>query len=399
MFLKNRVHELGLKQWWLAEQVGVDRKTVTRWLNGQVRSVQPANIERLCEVLGCGTGDLVLANQADLLATLEDQKAAAKSLIQSSLIDKLGPIGEWDVIENLVKATLVENLPLNVLGELYNQLAIASWRQSKISQAEIYNLKAEEIADRTGDRALLASALLSKANLLSWRGKNSRAIATYRDCLALEKYVEARKIGAVYSNLGAVLYESGDLRDGETFLTKSLEIFTVHGRPTNLSIAHGHLAMIALQNSEIDAAEKNVSESIRCAELDNYRRGQAMGKILQAEILARRNQPQEAKSLLTVGLAEFQALGINEGLNFEYAGRVHRLCGDLDAAETYLRRGVTLAAAFPVYLASVHVELAETLRLKRSATWTEAAEKAVLLYAQCECPLRVDQVKKHFQIR
>jgi hypothetical protein len=34
--LRNRVAALGLRQWWLAEQLGVDRRTVLRWINGQV---------------------------------------------------------------------------------------------------------------------------------------------------------------------------------------------------------------------------------------------------------------------------------------------------------------------------------------------------------------------------
>ena len=42
-WLRNRVAELGLKQWWPAEQIGVDKKTVIRWLHGHVRSIQPAN--------------------------------------------------------------------------------------------------------------------------------------------------------------------------------------------------------------------------------------------------------------------------------------------------------------------------------------------------------------------
>mgnify|MGYP003394845959 CR=1 FL=1 len=125
--------ELGLKQWWLAEQVGVDRKTVMRWLQGQVKSVQSENIEALCRVLSCNTSDLCLENAADQLASIDDQKQAAQLLAQSSLIEKLGPIGEWNVIESLLKATIVPGLPINTLGDLYNQLTIASWRQSKTS--------------------------------------------------------------------------------------------------------------------------------------------------------------------------------------------------------------------------------------------------------------------------
>ena len=51
-WLRNRVAELGLKQWWLAEQVGVDKKTVIRWLHGHVRSIQSTNAAALA---ACGT--------------------------------------------------------------------------------------------------------------------------------------------------------------------------------------------------------------------------------------------------------------------------------------------------------------------------------------------------------
>jgi hypothetical protein len=51
-WLRNRVAELGLKQWWLAEQISVDKKTGIRWLHGHVRAIRPANAAALAGVLG-----------------------------------------------------------------------------------------------------------------------------------------------------------------------------------------------------------------------------------------------------------------------------------------------------------------------------------------------------------
>ncbi len=154
-FLQARVLELNLKQWWLAEQVGVDRKTVTRWLNGQVQQIQPENARALAQVLGCLVTDLCNAGAELELATSEDQKNAAQHLqTNSSLVDKLGPMGEWPLIESLLKATLVPELPLATLGDLYAQLTVASWRQNKMSQAEAYNEQTLSIADRCHDTFL-----------------------------------------------------------------------------------------------------------------------------------------------------------------------------------------------------------------------------------------------------
>lgn len=58
IFLKNKLVENGIKQWWLAEQVGVDRKTVVRWVQGKVKSIQSENAEALCKILNCSLDNL-----------------------------------------------------------------------------------------------------------------------------------------------------------------------------------------------------------------------------------------------------------------------------------------------------------------------------------------------------
>ncbi len=399
IFLKNRVTELGIKQWWLAEQVGVDRKTVIRWIQGQVKSIQSENAEQLAKILECNVDDLTLKNAAEKLATAEDQKVAASVLMNSSFIEKLGPIGEWNVIESLLKATIVPNLPLNVLGEVYDELTIASWRQSKIDQAAQYNAKAEEIARKTDDKILLASALLSKANIHSWRGETSKSIATYRQCLDLEKYIELKTLGSIYSNLGGVLYESGDLAEGEKCVRKSIEVFDLGGKPINLSISHCHLALIYLQTNQIEKATHETQLSIHYANLDDFRRGKAEGKLLQAEIEAHRRNKQEAEILVDQGLEDFGKLGIVEGLSFEQAGRTHRLLGNMEKAESYFLHGIEVSQEFPVYHAALYSELALVLKSQGRNDWSEKIQKAMDIYRKVECPLRIEMLKKQFQIR
>ncbi len=394
IYLKNRVAELGIKQWWLAEQVGVDRKTVIRWIQGQVKSVQIENAERLTKILECRIEDLSLQDEAEHLASPEDQKIAASSLISSSFIDKLGPIGEWDVIENFLKATIVPNLPLNILGELYDQLTIASWRQSKIDPAALYNQKTEELARKSGDKTLLASALLSKANILAWRGQVGSAIETYRQCIEYSNYIEPRILGAIYSNLGGVLYEAGDFVEGERCVRKAIEIFQKGGRPLNLSIAHCHLAILALQQGQVDRAEAESKIAVEYAKADDYRRGLIDGKMIQAEIAALRGQTTLARESAEQALREYSAMGIEEGLSFEQAGRTFRILGDLERAKELFRKGIAISAKFPVYQAALYFELAIALKADASPEWLEAAEMAVDIYKKCQCPLRVEAIQR-----
>jgi len=392
IFLKNKLVENGIKQWWLAEQVGVDRKTVVRWVQGKVKSIQSENAEALCKILNCSLDNLCLKNEADQLATPQDQKIAAELLLQSSLVEKLGPIGEWNVIESLLKATIVPNLPADVLGQLYNQLTVASWRQSKIDQAEIYNKKALEIAGKTKDQIVKSQALLSSGNIHSWRGKTQKSIDAYKECISLEKFIESKTLASTYSNLGSVYYESGDCILGKFYIEKSIEIFNFHGQPTNLSIAFGHLARISLQKNNVESANQYCEKSILFAEQDNYKRGLAMGKLIKAEVCALNNNFAEAKKTMLAAINDFSRMNIEEGLNYEFAGRISRIIGDLAEAKAYLEKGILITDEFPVEQASLYSELVQTLLGLRENP-EPALKMAIKLYRECECDLRVKQLE------
>ena len=79
----------------------------------------------------------------------------------------------------------VPDLPLYVLGRLYHQLCVACWRQDKFAEAEAHNATTLDMARRCDDRALLADALGSQANLRFWRGEVAGAISTWQQALAL----------------------------------------------------------------------------------------------------------------------------------------------------------------------------------------------------------------------
>jgi tetratricopeptide (TPR) repeat protein len=390
-FLKNRVIELGLKKWWLAEQIGVDRKTVSRWLNGFVRSIQIENAEKLADVLSCKLEEFTLPNELDQMATEADQKLAAQILTSSSLVDKLGPIGEWNVIESLLKATLVPSLPLNVIGELYNQLCVASWRQSKIDQADVYNKKAKEIALRLCDKTLLAHAILSEANIFSWRGYSTQSIEAYKNVLELEQFISSKTLGATYSNLGAVLYETGHLSEGQKFIEKSLDFFLIDGTPMNLSIAYGHLAIIELQKSNLELSEALLKYSTDHAKAIDYHRGIYMDELILSEIEARRGHTVNAETFLKNSLNGFAELKIIEGLNFEFAGRISRILNQNEKSLNFLKKGIAISHDFPLYQAALYRELASTEE-SMGLDSKNSLSRARQLFERCQAPLRVLEI-------
>lgn len=346
--LRNRVAERGLRQWWLAEQLGVDRRTVLRWVNGQVRGIAPERAAQVAAVLGCPLSELLLHDDDAQLASTEDQRAAGLALASSRLMDRLGPVGEWDVIEQLVRASAVPDLPVHVLGRLYHQLCVACWRQDKLAEATTHNATALVLAERCGDQSLLADALGSRANLAFWRGDLAGAQASWEAALAKSAWLTPRQRGALHSNLGAALVDTGQPDAGRPHLLAALDCFEQEGSPMNHAIAQGNLALLALQQGDVAALADHSQRARQHALRGDYRRGLALSDLLDAVAAAHAPDRAATQALLARGLAAFAEQGIAESLNQRLAAEAWWALGDGDAARTAAAEALRLAASFPV---------------------------------------------------
>ena len=395
--IRNRMTELDLKQWWLAEQIGVDQKTVRRWLQGKIKQVKCENAKALAEKLECELDEIILSTDEDLLATPEDQKRAAELISSSQLMEKLGPIQEWDVLEALLKATIIPNLPAFVLGELYNKLAVACWRQSKIDQASVYADKAFELGQRINDKTTIANATLSQANIHSWRGETADSIKKYELCLQLEKYLPDQTLGSVYSNLGAILWEIGDLESGLNTQLKAKKVFENHGTDMNRSICQAQLSFIYLENGEVGKAKEAAEQSLMLSDSASYKRGQCMGHLVLGEIAARMGETNTAKNKIKTGLEKFSELNIYEGFNFEFAGRTYRILGELEQAQEYLTEGLKYSEKFPVYLAALYRELGIVLSEMGSKKnfAQEYLSRSISIFESVGAPIRASRAIPH----
>ena len=181
--LGERLRTQGAKQAWLAERVGVDRKTVTRWATGRVKRLDREHAVLLAEALGCAVEDLTVKDEADVLATKEEQRVAAKLIQERDLLARLAPTDDWKLAESLIRATLQPNLPLAALGRLYNLLAIAAWRQGKYDEALRHAERAREIGERAKDAKIVCGAVYNTAVVESLRGDHLAALASYERCL------------------------------------------------------------------------------------------------------------------------------------------------------------------------------------------------------------------------
>lgn len=388
--VRELIARMGLKQWWIAEKLQVHRKTVSRWVNGSVRRTSREMAAALARVLGSTVEDITVASEAELYAGVGDQMAAAQVLRGSSLLDRLGPIGEWQSVEKLLKTALVSGLPNEVRGDLLNNLSIAFWRQDKIDLARVYAQKAREIGERTGAKSVLIPALLNLANISSWNGDIPQALRLYEACIENGTHLDPRKLAAAASNYGAVLWEAGDIAGCVSPISRAIELFSRHGRPMNLSIAHAQMAMVLMEQCDYAGAESHVRDSRKHAERDEYYRGESLSALLQAELDAALGRADAARERVRRGLERFSELGIVEGRNFEIAARAHRRAGDLIEADALVERGLPAARRFPMEAAALERERGFILISGgQTSGATRAFHRARNLYAQCGAPLRV----------
>ena len=204
-FLTRRIEVLELKQGWVARQVGVDRKTVSRWVTGKVKRMSRESAEALAAVLDCDLDELTVSDEADVLATKEEQRVAAKLIQDNDLLQLLSPSDNWKLAEGVIRATLQPDLPRAQLGQLYNLLSIAAWRQGNYDEGRQRAERALELGEALGDQAIAHKARANLATIASLKGSQAEALEGYERCLAAPEYfANKRDHAAALSNVGAV---------------------------------------------------------------------------------------------------------------------------------------------------------------------------------------------------
>lgn len=387
--LAARVEELGLKQWWLAEQLGVDRKTVGRWLSGKVRRIARDNLARLAAELGCSEGDLLLED-GEALATREERRAAAEALRERDLLQLLAPTDDWPLAESLIKATLGPHLPLRSLGQLRNLLSVACWRQGHYEEALVHAGHAREIGERIGERGIVLKATLNQATIHSFVGPIPLAVEEYAACLREpEAFDSQRDHGAALSNVGWLHREERRFDEACEAQLASIRIFSALGLDYNLAISWISLTLHHTELGAFESASEALRTARRHADAARYERGRLACRFYEADIRGLQGEHARAVELVRAALPEvarFQAFDLTCR---EIAVRQLRLAGELEAAEEELASALRLSRTLPLIQASTLVEGSRLARARgRERLERERRERANAIYRETGLDVR-----------
>lgn len=163
--LSDRIEALELRRWWIAEQLNIDRITVSRWLTGRTKKIKESNLENLVRLLDCRAQDITVAREPIVGASKQDCLIAVEQILAKDLIYLLAPSEDFALAEKIMKALVHPDLPTHLLAQLYLKISTSLWRQQKFQEAKRCVKRSIEMAidaDASNDeyRARLQLALL-----------------------------------------------------------------------------------------------------------------------------------------------------------------------------------------------------------------------------------------------
>ena len=386
--LTSLISERGVKHAWLAAQVGVDRKTVTRWVTGKVKRLAREHATALARALRC-TPD-ALTPRDEVLATKEEQRVAARLIEERDLLARLAPTDDWKLAEGLIRATLQPDLPLSSLGRLYNLLSIAAWRQGKYAEAGEHAERAREIGGRISDRKVVCGATYNKAVIASLCGDHAEALAAYERCLSSPADFESeRDRGKVLSNLGVCYRETNRLEEGLARQEEAIRLFESLGLDLNLAIAWVSKGYVLTDLARFREAEDAQLRAERHAKSAGYRRGVDCAPIYRADPLSLRGERAAARKLVLDALPALERHEVYDLGCHEIAARVLRRAEDLQGASAQLEAGLARSDDFPTVRGALLLEEAR-LALARGDRKEEARARraANAVFVRAGLPMR-----------
>lgn len=275
-FTDARITELGLLRQTVAEQIGVNRNTVRRWLNGQVKWVHMTNLRLLAKVLRCEPEDLILKSDDEVFTTRQEQKEAASLIQNSELVPTLTSSGDFRLLESLLKACLQPNLDPKVLGRLYTQISYSLMNQRKMDESREYAYKAQKIAVETGSAEIRCMANCLLAFLEFSTGDRTRAREMFErniiDSSGLEdKTCNSRDI----FGLGLTQMVLGENDDAERSMHQSIALRSAmepdKKNQSFLALAWSYLSTLQCKMGKFEEAGKSIRHAARYAETLDFR--------------------------------------------------------------------------------------------------------------------------------
>lgn len=370
-YLNRRMAELGLKRDWVAQAVGVNPKTVTRWTTGKVRRMAHENAGLLARCLQCSLDDLV--DRADILTmgAYADREETIEHIISEDLLLLLSPSGNWRLLESIIKSSITPNLRADQVGKLYNWLSVAKWRRHDYDGAKAFAHKALELGRATGQQPIAAKALFNLGTIASITGKHHEALSLLTESYAGKCCLASADTASLCTNLSMVYRDMADFCRSLDYQHEAIGLFQMANRPYNLAIAHNCLGFIYVELGLFAKALEHLKQAMHYAHASNWQDGRVIIELYRLDALTLKG---DLPASVSASIDEYLNGSYSDLFGYEFIARYFRHCADYEKAYETITIGLRRTERSPTERASLCHELA---RLEAATHKTEGAALAL----------------------
>lgn len=361
--LAQQLSAQGMEQWWVAERLGVSRRSVNRWLSGAVKRINRDNLQQLARLLGCGEEALLAPGEEEVFATRADQALAMQELLSSEAVFHAAE--QNSLYETMLRAVLHPGLSLYQRCVLFTRLMVAAAKQGKFEASRRYAQLALDCARAGNDSAYEHAIHINLGAMEAEAGNLGEARRLFETTLATQATVgKPHHLVSITNNLGNLLRLQGELEAARHCSTEAVRLAESGGRAMQLLNALISLADLELDCRDWAAARIVLLQALALDCRPPQVRRQAEARLSLAVIDAEEGQPAKALAALAVELPLLRSYDYFSQPPQLNAARILRLAGKLDAARKELDEGLLASTTRRYELPLLLLELA---RVERAA--------------------------------
>ncbi|NUN71202.1 MAG: tetratricopeptide repeat protein [Bacteroidetes bacterium] len=148
-----------------------------------------------------------------------------------------------------------------------NAVAAALFTQTRFPEAMELYAAAHRLAERTGDKALIATAYLNFGNIYFYQNDNLHALENFERCLALGTEIgDPYTIATASVNIGAIHVAQGRFSEGLRFTEQAAASFREMQNWKGVATSLRNIAIVYHMQREYDKALDYIGRSLRVAE-------------------------------------------------------------------------------------------------------------------------------------
>lgn len=310
--LRSQISDNSIKHLWLASQIGVSEKTLSRWVNGDVTRIRNNNLNKLAGALGCERAQLVAKSEIDLYPSPKNRSVLANELNNDSLLNELLVSSKIKLAISLIKSTFHSTLPNAIMSNFYTKLGYASLIQRKQKAAKKYFDKGLSKAKSVNSNQLIFSAHLGLAITLFFDCEYKKCLGYLARCESNLEFAGQEK-AHFYNTFSLYYLYCGDfdscIEKADNCIYECSPSKQSTEKDLFLSSALQLRAACFLFKGDIKQAKSSSIESLTISEKSGYKRSVAVSKAYLAAAYAVEKQFQSATILIEESL---QLVGPND---------------------------------------------------------------------------------------